>query len=177
MAVLVVADNDNAHLRDGTHKTVTAALKLSSDVDVLILGKGAKAVADAAAKITGVRKVLLAESDALGHGVAEAQADAVLALAGGLYLQLRIVAVHRRTSMAVLVFALALACGATMVWKDRNQSAPYLAALYPPSWRFAQPVPVAQWMQEAGGLRQRLDARLQTDEEDEAPDGDEDEEE
>jgi electron transfer flavoprotein alpha subunit len=82
MAVLVVADNDNAHLRDGTHKTVTAALKLSGDVDVLVLGKGAKGVADAAAKIAGVRKVLLAESDALGHGVAEAEADAVLALAG-----------------------------------------------------------------------------------------------
>ncbi|PIB90024.1 electron transfer flavoprotein subunit alpha/FixB family protein [Caulobacter sp. FWC2] len=81
MAVLVVADNDNAHLRDGTHKTVTAALKISGDVDVLVLGKGAKAVADAAAKIAGVRKVLLAESDALGHGIAEAQADAVLALA------------------------------------------------------------------------------------------------
>ena len=82
MAVLVVADNDNALLRDATHKTVTAALKISGDVDVLVLGKGAKAVADAAAKIAGVRKVLLAESDALGHGVAEAQADAVLALAG-----------------------------------------------------------------------------------------------
>jgi electron transfer flavoprotein alpha subunit len=83
MAVLVVADNDNAHLRDGTHKTVTAALKLSGDVDVLVLGSGADAVAAAAAKITGVRKVLLAQSDALGHGIAEAQADAVLALAGG----------------------------------------------------------------------------------------------
>ncbi|ADG12086.1 electron transfer flavoprotein subunit alpha/FixB family protein [Caulobacter segnis] len=82
MAVLVVADNDNAHLRDATHKTVTAALKISGDIDVLVLGKGAKAVADAAAKIAGVRKVLLAESDALGHGIAEAQADAVLALAG-----------------------------------------------------------------------------------------------
>ncbi|NGM49515.1 electron transfer flavoprotein subunit alpha/FixB family protein [Caulobacter sp. 602-2] len=82
MAVLVIADNDNAHLRDGTNKTVTAALKLSGDVDVLVLGKGAQAVADAAAKIAGVRKVLLAESDALGHGIAEAQADAVLALAG-----------------------------------------------------------------------------------------------
>lgn len=82
MAVLVVADNDNAHLRDATHKTVTAAQKISGDVDVLVLGKGAKAVADAAAKIAGVRKVLLAESDALGHGIAEAQADAVLALAG-----------------------------------------------------------------------------------------------
>ncbi|PVM84755.1 electron transfer flavoprotein subunit alpha [Caulobacter radicis] len=83
MAVLVIADNDNAHLRDGTHKTVTAALKLSGDVDVLVLGKGVSAVADAAAKIAGVRKVLVAESDALGHGVAEAQADAALALAGG----------------------------------------------------------------------------------------------
>jgi len=82
MAVLVVADNDNAHLRDATHKTITAAQKISGDIDVLVLGKGAKAVADAAAKIAGVRKVLLAESDALGHGVAEAQADAVLALAG-----------------------------------------------------------------------------------------------
>ncbi|MBU4435986.1 MAG: electron transfer flavoprotein subunit alpha/FixB family protein [Alphaproteobacteria bacterium] len=82
MAVLVVADSDNAHLRDSTHKTVTAALKLSSDVDVLVMGHGAKAVADAAAKISGVRKVLLADSAALGHGVAEAQADAVLALAG-----------------------------------------------------------------------------------------------
>jgi electron transfer flavoprotein alpha subunit len=82
MAVLVVADNDNTTLRDGTHKTITAALKISGDVDVVVLGKGAKAVADAAAKITGVRKVLLAESDALGHGIAEAQADAVLALAG-----------------------------------------------------------------------------------------------
>src|SRR3954469_17909636 len=83
MAVLVIADHDNATLKDATHKTVTAALALSGDVDVLVLGKGAKAVADAAAKIAGVRKVLLAESDALGHGIAEAQAEAVLALAGG----------------------------------------------------------------------------------------------
>lgn len=82
MAVLVVADNDNAHLRDATHKTVTAAQKISGDIDILVLGKGAKGVADQAAKIAGVRKVLLAESDALGHGIAEAQADAVLALAG-----------------------------------------------------------------------------------------------
>ena len=83
MAVLVVADNDNAHLRDGTHKTVTAALKLSGDVDILVLGKGVAGVAAEAAKIAGVRKVLVSESDALGHGIAEAEADAVLALAGG----------------------------------------------------------------------------------------------
>ncbi len=83
MAVLVVADNDNAHLRDTTNKTVTAALALSSDVDVLVMGSGAKAVADAASKIAGVRKVLLAESADLGHGVAEAQASTVEGLMGG----------------------------------------------------------------------------------------------
>ena len=80
MAVLVIADHDNASLKDNTHKTVTAALKLSSDVDVLVAGAGAKGVADAAAKISGVRKVLLAESDALGHGVAEAVEAAVVPL-------------------------------------------------------------------------------------------------
>ncbi|MDQ0464756.1 electron transfer flavoprotein alpha subunit [Caulobacter ginsengisoli] len=83
MAVLVVADNDNAHLRDSTNKTVTAALAVSSDVDVLVMGQGAKAVADAAAKIEGVRKVLLAESADLGHAVAEAQAATVVGLMGG----------------------------------------------------------------------------------------------
>jgi electron transfer flavoprotein alpha subunit len=83
MAVLVVADNDNAHLRDTTNKTVTAALALSGDVDVLVMGQGAKGVADAAAKIAGVRKVLLAESADLGHGVAEVQAATVEGLMGG----------------------------------------------------------------------------------------------
>ena len=83
MAVLVVADNDNAHLRDTTNKTVTAALALSSDVDVLVMGSGAKGVADAAAKIAGVRKVLLADSADLGHGVAEVQAATVEGLMGG----------------------------------------------------------------------------------------------
>jgi electron transfer flavoprotein alpha subunit len=83
MAVLVVADNDNAHLRDSTNKTVTAALAISSDVDVLVMGQGAKAVADAAAKIEGVRKVLLAESADLGHAIAEAQAATVVGLMGG----------------------------------------------------------------------------------------------
>ena len=83
MAVLVVADNDNAHLRDTTHKTVTAAKAISGDVDVLVLGQGADAVAAAAAKIEGVRKVILADGADVGHGIAEAIADTVLGLAGG----------------------------------------------------------------------------------------------
>jgi electron transfer flavoprotein alpha subunit len=83
MAVLVVADNDNAHLRDTTHKTVTAALAMSGDVDVLVLGQGADAAAAAAAKIDGVRKVILAESADVGHGIAEAICDTIIGLAGG----------------------------------------------------------------------------------------------
>ncbi|WEK57474.1 MAG: electron transfer flavoprotein subunit alpha/FixB family protein [Candidatus Brevundimonas phytovorans] len=82
MAVLVIADHDGAIVRDTTHKTVTAALALSSDVDVLVLGQNAKGVADAAAKISGVRKVLLAEGDAVAHGLAEAVEATVLPLAG-----------------------------------------------------------------------------------------------
>ena len=83
MAVLVIADHDNASLKDSTNKTVTAALALSGDVDVLVAGKDAKAAADAAAKVAGVRKVLLAESDELGQGLAEAVEATVVPLMGG----------------------------------------------------------------------------------------------
>ncbi len=82
MAVLVIADRDGDSVRDTTHKTVTAALKLSGDVDILVIGQGSKAAADAAAKIAGVRKVLLAESAGLGHQLAEAVEATVVGLAG-----------------------------------------------------------------------------------------------
>ena len=83
MAILVIAEHDNKDLKDATHKTVTAALKMGKDVDVLVAGKGAKSIADAAAKIDGVRKVLLAESDALAHQLAEAMEAAILPLMAG----------------------------------------------------------------------------------------------
>jgi electron transfer flavoprotein alpha subunit len=82
MAVLVVADHDNAALRDNTHKTVTAA-KALGEVDVLVAGQGCKAAADAAAKIDGVRKVLLAESAELGQGLAEAYEALIVPLMSG----------------------------------------------------------------------------------------------
>ena len=59
---------------------MTAALGLSKDIDILVAGQGAKAVADAAAKISGVRKVLLAESAELGQGLAEAMQGLVVPL-------------------------------------------------------------------------------------------------
>jgi electron transfer flavoprotein alpha subunit len=80
MAVLVVADHDNAALKDNTHKTVTAALALSPDVDVLIAGAGVAGVAAEAAKIMGVRKVLTAESEGLGKQIAEDLAACVVPL-------------------------------------------------------------------------------------------------
>jgi electron transfer flavoprotein alpha subunit len=83
MAVLVVADHDNLSLKDNTHKTVTAALALSPDVDVLVAGQGVAAVAAEAAKVAGVRKVLTAESDVLGKQIAEAVAAAIVPLMAG----------------------------------------------------------------------------------------------
>ncbi len=81
MAVLVIADHDGSAVRDTTNKTVTAALQLSSDVDVLVAGKGVDAAAASAAKIAGVKKVLTADSDALGQGLAEAYEALVVPLA------------------------------------------------------------------------------------------------
>jgi len=81
MAVLVIADHDGSAVRDTTHKTVTAAKAISGDVDVLVLGKGAQGVAEAAAKIDGVRKVILAEGEGVSHGLAEAVEATVVPLA------------------------------------------------------------------------------------------------
>ena len=83
MAVLVIADRDGDTVRDTTHKTVTAALAIGGEVDILVIGQGSKAAADAAAKIAGVRKVLLAESAGLGHQLAEAVEATVVGLAAG----------------------------------------------------------------------------------------------
>lgn len=82
MAILLFAEHDNASLSDQTAKALTAALSIGGDVDVLVAGKGAKAAADAAAKLKGVRKVLLAESDALENRLAEPTAALLVALAG-----------------------------------------------------------------------------------------------
>jgi electron transfer flavoprotein alpha subunit len=83
MAVLVIADHDGTAVRETTAKTVTAASQLGGDVDILVVGQGAKAAADSAAKISGVRKVLLAESAELGKTLAEAVTATVVPLAGG----------------------------------------------------------------------------------------------
>jgi len=81
MAVLVIADHDGSIVRDTTYKTVTAAKAISGDVDILVLGQGASAIAEAAAKIDGVRKVILAEGAGVAQGLAEAVEATVVPLA------------------------------------------------------------------------------------------------
>ena len=82
MSVLVYAEHDNASLKTETHKLVNAAQKMGGDIHVLVAGEGCQAVAEAAAQIDGVAKVLVADNAAYKHQLAENSADLVLELAG-----------------------------------------------------------------------------------------------
>ncbi len=83
MATLLLAEHDNKALKDSTSKALTAAKALGADVHVLVAGSGAKAVADEAAKIEGVAKVLFADAPAYAHALAEPLAALIVSLAGG----------------------------------------------------------------------------------------------
>jgi electron transfer flavoprotein alpha subunit len=81
MAVLLIAEHDNAHLKDATNKALTAALKLGGEVHVLIAGHNALAAAEAAAKLEGVAKVLHADAAFFERPLAEPMAALVVSLA------------------------------------------------------------------------------------------------
>jgi len=83
MTTLLVAEHDNKSLKDATNKTLTAAKAIGADVHVLVAGKGARAVAEAAAKLDGVKKVLLADGDTYEHMLAEPLAALIVSLASG----------------------------------------------------------------------------------------------
>ncbi|MBY5725885.1 electron transfer flavoprotein subunit alpha/FixB family protein [Rhizobium leguminosarum] len=82
MTILLLADHDNASLSDQTAKALTAAAKIGGDIHILVAGKAAKPAADAAAKLAGVSKVLLAESDELANNLAEPLADLIVSISG-----------------------------------------------------------------------------------------------
>ena len=82
MAVLVIAEHDNASLKAATLNTVTAAQACGGDVHVLVAGHNAGAAAAAAAQVAGVAKVIHADGEGLAHGLAENVAAQVLAIAG-----------------------------------------------------------------------------------------------
>ena len=82
MAILVYAEHDNKELKKATLNTVTAASKIGGDIVVLVAGLGCEAVAEQAAKVAGVSKVLCASNPAFEHQLAENVAKLVVSLAG-----------------------------------------------------------------------------------------------
>ena len=82
MTTLLIAEHDNKTLKDATNKALTAAKAIGTDVHVLVAGKDCKAVAEAAAKLDGVSKVLMADAPAYAHQVAEPLAALIVSLAG-----------------------------------------------------------------------------------------------
>lgn len=81
MTILLLAENDASGLSEQTAKALTAASKIGGDVHILVAGAGAKAAADAAAKLSGVSKVLVADDTSLTNNLAEPLADLIVSLA------------------------------------------------------------------------------------------------
>src|SRR6266705_3337766 len=83
MTTLLLAEHDHATLKDATNKALTAATQLGGEVHVLVAGggEGTRAAAEAAARLAGVKKVLLAEGDAYAHDLAEPLGALIVALA------------------------------------------------------------------------------------------------
>jgi electron transfer flavoprotein alpha subunit len=86
MTILLLAEHDNANVSDQTAKALTAAKAIGGDIHVLVAGSGAqgdiRAAADAAARLDGVSKVLLADSADLANNLAEPLADLIVSIAG-----------------------------------------------------------------------------------------------
>ena len=81
MTTLLIAEHDNKALKDATQKALTAAKALGADVHVLVAGRSCRPVAEAAANLDGVKKVLLADQPIYEHMLAEPMAALVVALA------------------------------------------------------------------------------------------------
>ncbi len=78
MPVLVIAEHDNARLKPVSLKTVTAAAAIGDDIHVLVAGSGCSAVADEAARIAGIARVVFADAAEYEHGAAEILAPLVV---------------------------------------------------------------------------------------------------
>jgi electron transfer flavoprotein alpha subunit len=81
MKTLLLGEHDNKSLRDSTARALSCAVSLGGEVEVLIAGKGCRAVAEQAAKLDGVVKVLLADADSYEHMLAEPVAALIVSLA------------------------------------------------------------------------------------------------
>jgi len=83
MTILLVAEHDNKNLKEGTLKAATAASEIGGGLDILVAGDKCGSVAEEAAKIDGVGKVLLADDPQFAHGLAENLANLITPLMDG----------------------------------------------------------------------------------------------
>ena len=114
MTTLLIAEHEHATLKDSTNKALTAATQLGAEVHVLVAGggEGTKAAAEAAAKLAGVTKVLLAEGPAYAHDLAEPLAVAKI---------LKAIVDEEKPGLVIL--------GKQAIDDDSNQTGQMLAAL------------------------------------------------
>ena len=82
MSILVIAEHDNSTLKADTLKTVAAAQKIGTDIHLLVAGHNCQAVAEQAAKVNGVSKIMVADNSAYEHQLAENVSLLVTELAG-----------------------------------------------------------------------------------------------
>ncbi len=83
MSVLLIAEHDNASLKDATHKTLAAAAGLGGDIHVLVAGNNCSGAADEAAKLDGVAKVLVCDDAQFERPMAEAMTALIVPLMDG----------------------------------------------------------------------------------------------
>ncbi len=83
MSVLLLAEHSNGKLSPATGKALSAAKALGGNIDILVAGSGCKPAAEAAAKLAGVSKILVADAPHLANGLAEEVAAVILSIAGG----------------------------------------------------------------------------------------------
>jgi electron transfer flavoprotein alpha subunit len=82
VTTLLIADHDNASLKEPTARALTAAIALGGDIHLLVAGKDCRPAAEEAAKLAGIAKVLHADGDDLAHQLAEPLAGLIVSLAG-----------------------------------------------------------------------------------------------
>ncbi len=83
MSILILTEHDNQSLKPVTLSLVTAAQQIGGDIDLLVAGESCQAVADAAAAIAGVRKVIVADNAAYAHQLAENVSKLMAEIADG----------------------------------------------------------------------------------------------
>ena len=83
MTTLLIAEHDNAEVKDATHKALTAAVEMGGDVHVLVAGNNAGAAAEAASKLSGVSKVLHCDSPLFERPLAENMAALIVPMMDG----------------------------------------------------------------------------------------------